>query len=278
MLELPEVMTIARQMNETLTGKRIVAAVRGNSPHKFVWYNLDAEPFVARLVGKEVAGAHGDGKFLFVDLDPGHTLLFGEMGGRLVVHDADAEPPKKHHLLVRFADGSFLTARVALWGGIEVLTQAEVSAHRWVGLGKRRPSPLSDAFTYELFGQLFEDPKVLPRTSAKAFLISTPGIWGVGNGYTQDILFRAGVHPKRLVADLSDAERRALYEATRTVLREATERGGMDTERDLHDQPGGYVRLLDSRAVGQPCTACGTPIVKIQYLGGAAYYCPSCQV
>jgi formamidopyrimidine-DNA glycosylase len=55
------------------------------------------------------------------------------------------------------------------------------------------------------------------------------------------------------------------------------EQGGRYDEVDLYNQPGGYMRLMDKNAVGKPCPVCGTGLVKIQYLGGACYYCPSCQ-
>ena len=43
-------------------------------------------------------------------------------------------------------------------------------------------------------------------------------------------------------------------------------------------KPGKYVRLMDRKAAGQPCPGCGSTIVeKIQYLGGACYFCPDCQ-
>lgn len=108
-------------------------------------------------------------------------------------------------------------------------------------------------------------------------MISEPGVLGVGNGHLQDILFIAGVHPRRRVAGLRAGEKRALHTAVRRVLRKAVDLGGRDTERDLYDRAGAYGRILHSKAVGRPCTECGTPIEKIQYLGGAPYFCPNCQ-
>jgi formamidopyrimidine-DNA glycosylase len=55
------------------------------------------------------------------------------------------------------------------------------------------------------------------------------------------------------------------------------ELGGRYEERDLYGNRGGYVRLLDSKTKGSPCTVCGTTIEKAQYLGGAIYFCPTCQ-
>jgi formamidopyrimidine-DNA glycosylase len=55
------------------------------------------------------------------------------------------------------------------------------------------------------------------------------------------------------------------------------EKGGRRDEVDLFGKPGGYQRLMDSRAAGKPCTTCGRIVEKKQYLGGACYFCPRCQ-
>jgi len=115
-----------------------------------------------------------------------------------------------------------------------------------------------------------------PR-SIKYFMISKPGILGVGNGYLQDMLFKAKIHPRRRVVQITEAEKQALYQSIRDTLQKASELGGRDTERDLYDHPGGYVRIMDNRNAGKPCPECGMPIEKASYLGGAVYFCPKCQ-
>jgi len=77
--------------------------------------------------------------------------------------------------------------------------------------------------------------------------------------------------------DIPEGERRTLYEAIRETLRQAVDLGVRDDERDLYNNPGKYRRILDRRAKGKPCPVCRTPIEKIRYLGGASYFCPSCQ-
>ena len=136
-------------------------------------------------------------------------------------------------------------------------------------VGSRR----SAAYLQQLFAEV---PPGDPR-SIKYFVISKPGIWGVGNGYLQDILFRAKLHPRRRVVEISTKEQRAVHQAVKATITQAAKANGRDTERDLHNQPGRYVRILDSRVVGQPCPECATPIERISYLGGASYFCPHCQ-
>jgi formamidopyrimidine-DNA glycosylase len=136
---------------------------------------------------------------------------------------------------------------------------------------------LSETFTEEYFNNLFSEVPQDKRVSAKYFIVSEPGFFGVGNGCLQDILYRARIHPRRQVLDLSIEERHKLYQAVTYTLKQMAEQCGRDSERDLYNQPGGYARLLHSKSVGKPCRNCGTPIEKEQYLGGAVYFCPTCQ-
>jgi formamidopyrimidine-DNA glycosylase len=138
-------------------------------------------------------------------------------------------------------------------------------------------SPVSEDFTYTRFRQLLKECERADKDSIKAFIISGGSIAGIGNGYLHDVVFRAGIHPTRKVGDITGRERQRLYNAIRATVREAISKGGRDTERNLHNMPGGYRPILDSRAKGKPCPTCGMPVEKIQYLGGASYFCPACQ-
>ncbi len=276
MIEYPEAVTIARQISERLKGKRIAAGIRGNAPHKFAFYSGTAEEYANTLQGKTMGDAEAHGCLIKASIDPGYMLMLGGGGERILYHEGAATLPKKHQLMLAFEDGTYLTVSVQGWGFAQ-LWPCEMVAEKLQGDRGKLP-PLSDEFTFEyfdgLFGQLEEgDPRAI-----KFFMISKPGVLGVGNGYLQDILFRAKLHPRRRAVSLSKRERRALYKATRTTIQQAVDGDGRDTEHDLFNEPGHYWKLLDSRSVGTPCPECGTPIEKIAFLGGASYFCPHCQV
>ena len=76
-------------------------------------------------------------------------------------------------------------------------------------------------------------------------------IAGIGNVYIQDILFAAGLHPLRKTADCRRAERRMLYDAIRSQLRNALELGGLAYEKDLYNQPGRFKDFLVGYREGQ---------------------------
>ncbi|NLD42100.1 MAG: endonuclease VIII [Chloroflexi bacterium] len=275
MIELPEAHTIAQQIEGTLGGKVIAAGLRGNTPHKFAFYSGTPEHYAEILAGKTVAGARAHGRCIVVDVEPGYALVLGEGGERILYHRDASTLPAKHHLLLSFTDGTHLSVSVQGWGAAQLVPRAELATRSQAG--PERVSPLSDAFTLQAFNGLWDRLAPDDTSSVKYLAISKPGIWGLGNGYLQDVLFRAGLHPRRRALGLDADERRSLHEATVAVLREATALAGRDTERDLFNQPGGYTRVLDSTKVGTPCPVCGTPIEKTQYLGGACYFCPACQ-
>lgn len=276
MIELPEAMSLAAQIQETLVGKRIAEGNLGNSPHKFLFVNRAAEEYAALLPGKTITGAWAKGSSIIVELTPDYRLVFGDGGERLLYHQDATTLPKKRQFFLQFVDGSYFTLTVSGWGAAKLLDKSDGELERH--FGQLRISPISDDFTREHFLSLFDRLAPNDACSAKYFIISDPGVLGVANGYLQDILYRARIHPRRRMATLTQDERGALYHAIRDIIAQAVAEKGRDSERDLFNQPGQYRRLLDSTTAGLPCLVCGTPICKEQFLGGAIYFCPICQV
>ncbi len=275
MIELPETHIIAGQMNQTLKGKRIAEGNRGNSPHKFAFSSGSSEEYAAIFAGKTVGDSWGQGGAILTRIEPDYTLVLGCGGQRIIFHPDASTLPKKQQLFVRFEDATYLTVTISGWGNTLLLPQAEAGKHQHVR--EDRITPLSDAFTWDYFRQLFAPLPPESKSSLKYFIVSEPGVWGVGNGCLQDILFNAKLHPKRRAVATSEDERRALYASIRETLQRMVDQGGRSSEANLYGRPGGYQRLLDSNTVGQPCPACGTPIEKALYLGGAIYFCATCQ-
>ena len=275
MFELPEVATLARQVNETLAGKRVKEATLGTVAHKFIWYNRTPAEFAALARGKTIGRAYARGKWLFIPLEPGFMLLFGEFGGRFLYHAPGAAPPARRHLLLTFDDGSSLSETTQMWGAMELHRSGEERDRKYIR--DMRPAPNEPEFTLEYFSALIDDTLRLERKSAKGLLTQDQLIPGLGNAIAQDILFAARLSPPHPIDDLDQGRRRKLHAAIKETVAEATRLGGRDDEIDLYGNPGGYARMMDKDAVGRPCPSCGTKVVKLQYLGGACYYCPNCQ-
>jgi formamidopyrimidine-DNA glycosylase len=275
MFELPEFLILAEQMNDTLQGKVIRRGQLGNSPHKFVWYNRSHEEFARLTKGKKVGKARSKGRWLFLPLEPGYVLLLGECGGKVLYHHPGSKLPKKYHLFITFEDDSFFTATTQMWGAMELYEQGEEANREYVkGM---RTTPIEPTFTFEYFDGLINDQISVGRRSAKGLLTQDQLIPGLGNAIAQDILFHARIHPRHPISEMEPEQKQALYHAIVDTVHEVIESGGRYDEFDLYNNPGGYVRLMDKNALNRPCPECGGEIEKIQYLGGACYFCSNCQ-
>jgi formamidopyrimidine-DNA glycosylase len=284
MIELPEAIALSKQINETLAGKRIRHALKGQNPHKFAFpqkgtkqlgAEYSDEDFDRILKGKTITKSWSDGNAILVQMDINYLLSLGCGGEKIIYHETEMTIPKKHQLLLTFEDSTFLSVTISGWGEVRLLKTEDLENHPHIGYNKI--DPLSDEFTFEVFEKLIEEIPENRKRNAKRFFISEPGFRGIGNGVIQDIFFLAKIHPRREMSSLLKEERKRLYETTRIELQKMVEQGGRDSEKDLFDNWGGYKRRLHSKVVGEPCLVCETPIVKQQFLGGSIYFCPSCQ-
>jgi formamidopyrimidine-DNA glycosylase len=139
-------------------------------------------------------------------------------------------------------------------------------------------TPVDPGFTFDYFDTLLDELIKGKKRSVKSLLTQEQTIPGLGNAIAQDIMFKSRLHPKHPIQEMDLSQREALYEAVSETVGQITKLGGRYDEYDLYGNRGSYVRLMDKNAAGRPCPNCGTLVVKIQYLGGACYLCPSCQV
>jgi formamidopyrimidine-DNA glycosylase len=274
MIEIPEAATLARQLNDTVRGKRIESAEANRSPHKFAWYTGDPKGYGAMLAGRSVTEARASAGAVELALSGNLTLFFND-GPVLRFHKPGTSLPEKHQLLLVFDDGSALTASIQMYGGMMAFPDDKVE-NAYLAGNRKKPNPLTDAFDRAWFDSLWRDAQ--PRTmSVKAFLATEQRIPGLGNGVLQDILFNAGLNPRRKMETLSGAEIGALYGSVKSTLADMAEKGGRDTETDLYGMKGGYASVLSRNTVGTACPRCGGAIVREAYLGGNVYYCAGCQ-
>lgn len=272
MIEIPESATISEQAAGILTGKRIAKVVNATSPHKFTWYNGDPEAYPGLLEGLSIETVNGYGAFVDVVLEDEVHLLVGD-GTNMRYYRAGEKQPVKHQLLAELDDGSFLAFTVAMYGAIYAF-RGEFDNPYYQG-SIHKLNPLDERFDEAYFEQMIGGLK--KDLSAKALLATEQRIPGLGNGVVQDILFNAGIHPKRKVSTLSDLEKTDLLYSMKGTLSGMTELGGRNTEKDFFGNWGGYKVLLSKNTYKDPCPNCGHEIVREAYLGGTVYYCRECQ-
>ncbi len=273
MIELPEAKNIAGQLNKTISVKRIAGVTAAHTPHKLAWYYGDRAKYPSLLIGRAIGQAGAFGGLVEIAVD-GANILLGE--GVTIRFHAKSEPrPPRHQLLIEFADGSALTAAVQMYGGMGAFLKGELD-NPYYKVAKEKPSPFSPAFDRSYFDGIVSAPE-FQKLSLKALLATEQRIPGLGNGVLQDILFQAGMHPKKKVGTLAGKDNAVLFSAVKKILAAMAAQGGRDTETDLFGRPGAYKTILSRNTAGKPCPACRTIIKKEAYLGGSVYYCETCQ-
>jgi formamidopyrimidine-DNA glycosylase len=262
MPELPEVETVARSI-APLVGRRIVSAefrslriLRGGDP----------DGMAAGLAGRRIAGVERYGKFLVLPLEGGGYLLVHlGMTGRLLL----GGPVGKHtHAILTLDDGVLLFDDSRQFGSFQF---SEGFPARVARLG---PEPL------EVSLDTFSAALKRHKTRVKALLLNQRFLRGVGNIYADEALFRAGIHPLAVASRLRGERPRKLYDALRTVLREAIDAGGSSIS-DYVDAQGrkGFFQFSHRvyQRTGEPCVSCGTAIRRLIVTQRSSHFCPKCQ-
>lgn len=270
MPELPEVETVTRGLRAALVG-HVIAGVEVRRARSLV--PPDAEGFVRRLTGRRVTAARRRGKWILLPLDSGDTLVAHlRMTGQLVLSDS---PPADPYVRVLFTldDGRYLRfSDQRKFGRLWLTADSEAL------VGDLGPEPLGESFTVAWLREHLRGR----RRRIKSLLLDQHFLAGLGNIYTDESLWRAGVHPLRRADGLTDVEVERLHGAIRAVLREAIATGGTTLSDGMYrradGEAGGFVvRLAVYGRKGEPCPRCGTPIERIRVAQRGTHFCPRCQ-
>lgn len=282
MPELPEVETVRRGLEPVMADAVITRAEVRRSDLRWPLPERMAE----RLTGAQVTRLGRRSKLLMLDLSTGETLLWHlGMSGRVLISGRvagsfhhDHPPQETHdHVVFHLSSGARVTFNDARrFGAMDLTPTDSVPAHKWVAnLG---PEPLGNAFDAAYLRGAFAGRK----SPVKAVLLDQKTVAGLGNIYVSEALFRAGISPKRLAANVSKPRIAALVPAIRDVLTEAIDAGGSSL-RDHRQASGelGYFqhtfRVYDR--ADAPCQTpdCGGVIKRIVQSGRSSFYCPRCQ-
>ena len=274
-IELPEAHIFATQMNEALKAKKVKSYdLRDIERMMKIGFIKNVDDF-DDLVDRTVLDVTSRGNTIRVRFDDGVNLLIGPEYGGIIRYIEGGDEVPKYHLRLDFTDGTRLTTRITSMGIIssvrdENLDQSYLYRRDFLG----GVSPTSGEFTFERFHEFMHDK----NRQTKPLLVGKDAhLVGLSNAAYQDIIYRAGVHPKRRASELSRDELRILYDAIKTVVEERLRLGGKDRFTDLHGKPGGYTPAMGPNMKGQNCPECGTPIEKLAHGGGHVYLCPECQ-
>jgi formamidopyrimidine-DNA glycosylase len=273
--ELPEVEVVRRGLDAHVVG-RTITEVDVLHPRPVRRHTGGAADFVAATTGRTVLGAHRRGKYLWLSLDNGDALLAHlGMSGQLLVRPAGT--PDERHLRVRFClddDTELRFVDQRMFGGVAVS----------VG-GAELPTEIAH-IARDPMDPDFEDDRFVARVRArrsgiKRILLDQTVLSGVGNIYADEALWLAGLHGDRPGVRLRRIDVVGLLAAVRSVMTDALAQGGTSFDAlyvDVNGERGYFERSLEAYGrEGQPCTRCGTPIVRVSFMNRSSYFCRVCQ-
>lgn len=275
MIELPEAALIALQISESLRGIPILSASTGSEKHKWVFYSPSKELIEKRFRGNAIRDAVHRGRGIHIQLENDFVFYIDDFGGKILLVRSGDMVPKKYHLKIDFPGDMALYISIQGWGFMGVLKPGEIDDTLRVRLDT--PSADDPVVTEDWFVGMMNQYHARDTDSIKTYFTNAKTISGIGNGYLQDILFMARIHPRKKIHAIHFNEQRMLFTALKRIIGNAVSLHGRWSEFDLHGKRGGYRPLMDRYTKGKPCTNCGSTIEKIHYLGGSCYICSKCQ-
>jgi formamidopyrimidine-DNA glycosylase len=279
-VELPEVEVMRRDLEKDVVGRRIKSAEVKSSRNamRVIRRHAKRKDFTARLEGRKITKVERRGKYVLLHLDSGDVWIthFGMSGqfqrgnGRVVL-----EPHT--HVVITFQQGGDLRF-------VDPRTFGEMFVTGADELGKVKElqhiaiDPLDQVFTWPTFQYLLAER----ATKMKQLMMDQKFISGLGNIYSDEVLFAAGLRYDRPSNTLSSQEVRRLYRGIQETLQEAIKmRGttlGDEAYVDLFGKPGEFqAELKVYGREGEPCRRCRTPIQTVKVSQRTSYFCPQCQ-
>ncbi|MEY3362037.1 MAG: hypothetical protein RL531_1756 [Actinomycetota bacterium] len=278
MPELPEVEVVRRGLALGVLDRAVreVEATGARSIRR----HADAAEFGGALRGRTVRAVDRRGKYLLLRLDDDAVLVAHlRMSGQLrLVDDPTAERAKHTHVVLTFADGGQLRFVDPRTFGELFVSASRSRDGEVVELASLGPEPLDPATTPETLGR-----RLTPRrTRLKTALLDQRTIAGIGNIYSDEIAFRAGLRHDHRTDTLTEEEVARLHAAMVGVLDAAVRCGGSSLADgqyvDVDGRAGTYQHehAVFARA-GTPCPRCGRTIERVRFAGRSTHFCPGCQ-
>jgi formamidopyrimidine-DNA glycosylase len=270
MPELPELEVLRRQAEAELV-ERTIESVTVNQPKAI---NTSGPEYRDRVEGRTIESVERKGKYLALHLDSDDALLVHfSMGGALVLKDSGEHQADHTPFVFAFEDGWFMHAVRWQLGSIKVYDTDYL--HQSNGpLGRLGP----DAWDDVADAQSLQEILTGSGAGIKSRLMNQETICGIGNAWSDEILFEARLHPKTKTSSLADDDFGEIYHATRDVFGRAIEAGG-EGFTDLYGNEGtAHEDFAVHNREGEDCPdGCGGQVETINISGRRGYYCPKCQ-
>lgn len=275
MPELPEVETTRRHLEPILAGRRIDSAWIGRD--RTGRRNARAADIPDRLAGKRVGAVGRRGKFIMIDVSEDLLwVIHLGMSGRMSISTPDDHLEPHTHFTATTDRGDqvrFVDPRT--FGFVAVFTPEELDVDPLATLGRDayESLPSTDEIVSWLAGR---------TAPIKGLLLDQRFMSGLGNIYADEVLHRAGIHPRRPGGQIDRSEIDMIRPAIADVLQAGIDMGGTSLDDLAYLLPDGRAgAYLDRLRVygreNQPCLACGTPIDRIVVAQRSSHFCRNCQ-
>lgn len=280
MPELPEVEVIRRDLQAVVPGRTVLRArvLDTGNAHRVVRRHPSRRDFEAPLQGTVIRRLDRRGKYLLLCLD-GEVVLVVHLGmsGQLVLGEQGQPRPKHTHVVIELDAGAELRYVDPRSFG-EMFIAGRDPRGIVPELSRLGPDALDDDLADEFFVANF----ARRRTRVKPLLMDQTFVCGLGNIYSDEVLFLAGVRHDRPAPAVTRGEIHRLREAIPKVLHASIASRGttmLDEQyRDLYGAPGAFQQQL--KVYGReslPCVVCGTAVRRDRWSNRSTFYCPRCQ-
>lgn len=266
MPELPE-MEIYKVLLQQLIGRQTITGVTINREKSI---NETVDQFALHVANQKITAIDRRAKYLIFRLQNGTSLLLHLMlGGRMFYGRDEDKPNRTVQVQLSFGDNNLYFIGLRL-GYLHHVTP-EMLNEEFKDIG---PEPIDANFSLDDFLAIMNGR----RGGVKTTLLKQKVIAGIGNRYSDEILWHAQILPERKVHELEHEELERLFGSIKYILQQGIQQGGyMEAPLFKGDaKTGGYKMQVHDRE-GYNCPRCSTPIVKVEISSRKTYFCPNCQ-
>lgn len=266
MPELPEMETYKTLLGSLIGGQKITNVEIGREKS----INVPVDQFSMEISNQAIKTISRRAKYLIFQLQNGKCLLLHLMlGGWMFFGKEEDRPNRTIQVKLSFGEQHLFFIGLRL-GYLHLLSPEEVQEE----LEKLGPEVLDPRFTLDAFHQIMQKRKGTIKTT----LINQEVLAGIGNGYSDEILWHAEIRPDKKINELDDQQLSRLYDSIQFIFKRGIEQGGyMENPLFKGDgKTGGYQFYVYDRE-GEACSRCNASIIKSEISSRKTYFCPNCQ-
>jgi len=271
MPEIAEVETVRNTLKKRILNKKIKEVKIFYEPI----IESNKETFKTDLINKSFIDIKRIGKWLIFETEDRYLLSHLRMEGKFFIKDSNEEKEKHEHIIFTFQDNTDLRyCDTRKFGRMNLIKKENL--YKTESIKKQGLEPGDKNLTSEYLLEKFKSKK-LP---IKTVLLDQTIISGLGNIYVNEVMFYAGINPKKAAKEVTKEESELIVKGSDEIIKEAIKLGGT-TIKSYTSSLGVTGRFQANLKVhkreGEPCLACNTKIENIKIGGRSTYYCPKCQ-